>query len=166
MLRRTHRDGTRWTLLDVFYEVGVILKGIDGLIELLAGILLIVAPSAPHHALTAVASELSETPTSLRMLLAGYLESLDDKLIQSGLTFLVVFLILHGAVKLALVYFLLRRVHRAYPYALAVLIAFLGYQLYTLIVAPTIGMGVLTALDVVIIVLVYKEYREIRPATS
>lgn len=164
LLRRTRDDGSRWTLLDVFYEIGVILKGVDGLVELVVGILLIVAPSAPHRALSSMVFELGEHPTPLRMLLAGYVEGLDDKLAQSGLVFLVVFLILHGAVKLALVYFLLRRIHRAYPWVLAVLGAFLAYQLYTLIVAPTVGMALLTALDAVIIVLVYREYRELRPA--
>lgn len=166
LLRRTHRDGTRWTVLDVFYEIGVILKGVDGLVELLVGILLLIAPRMPHDALHAVKSELVEHSTPLRAFVAGYVQNLDNRLVQSGVTFLVLFLILHGVVKLVLVYCLLRRIHRAYPYALAVLIAFLGYQVYTLIVAPTIGMAVLTVIDAVIIVLVYKEYREIRPSAG
>lgn len=160
------RSKRRWTLLDKFYEVGVIVKGIDGAIELAVGIVLLVAPSMPHHALVAVAAEAGEGMDPFRQFIANYLENLDDQLAHTGLGFLIAFLLVHGLVKLALVYFLLRRIHRAYPYALAVLTAFLLYQLYTLATAPTVGMAVLTVIDLAIIVLVYKEYREIKPPGS
>lgn len=158
----TRRVRTRWTLLDKFYEVGVILKGLDGLVEFLVGVLLLVAPGAPHRALSAVAAEAAESSAPIRQFIAAYVENLDHQLARAGLTFLVVFLIVHGLIKLALVYFLLRKIHRAYPYAIVALVALLGYQLYTLLTSPTIGMLALSLLDAVIIVLVYREYREIK----
>ncbi len=36
---------------------------------------------------------------------------------------------------------------------------FLGYQVYTLVPNPTIGMALLSVLDAIIIVLIYREYR-------
>lgn len=156
----------RWTPLDVFYFIGVILKGIDGAIELLVGLVLLLAPSIPHLALSAIAAEAGEGSGPIRVFIAGYVENLDDRLAQSGLGFLMAFLIVHGVVKLVLVYCLLRRLHRAYPYALAVLILFLAYQVYTALVSPTIGLILLTVLDAVIIVLVYREYREIKPKVA
>lgn len=157
------RPPRRWTLLDIFYFIGVILKGIDGAIELLVGLVLLIAPSIPHLALSAIATEAGEGSGPIRVFIAGYVENLDDRLAQGGLGFLIAFLIVHGVVKLVLVYCLLRRLHRAYPYALAVLILFLAYQVYTVVVSPTIGLILLTVLDAVIIVLVYREYREIKP---
>lgn len=60
------------------------------------------------------------------------------------------------------VYFLLRRIYRAYPWAIGILLALLAYQVYTLVVAPTVSMTMLSLLDAVIIVLVVREYRRLR----
>lgn len=153
----------RRTPLDWFYDIGVIIKGIDGAIEFLAGLLLWISPRVVHLVLTAIAGEAREGKTATRHFIAGYVARLDSQLARSGLVFLIVFLVIHGAVKLALVYCLLRKIHRAYPIALAVLTAFLGYQIYALVTAPSIGFVIFTVLDAIIIYLVYREYRVIKP---
>lgn len=56
----------------------------------------------------------------------------------------------------------MRKNHRVYPYALAVLTLFLGYQIYTLVTKPTIGLALLSMLYAIIIVLIYREYRTLR----
>lgn len=151
------------TTLDRIYFLGVIIKGIDGAIELIVGLLLWITPGIVHAVLAAALNEAKEGSTAIERFIADYVARLDTDLARSGLVFLIIFLIVHGAVKLVLVYCLLRRIHRAYPIALAVLTAFLLYQAYAFITAPSIGLAIFTVLDAAIIYLVYREYREIRP---
>ena len=150
------------TVVDRLYAVGVSIKGVDGVIELIAGLLLWISPTLVHTVLTGVAGEAGEGNSAVFRWVAQYVARMDTDLAQSGLAFLTVFLITHGAVKVALVYCLLRKWHRAYPSALVILTAFLVYQLYAFVRTPTLGMGLFTVLDCVIIVLVYKEYRELK----
>ncbi|MCU1478594.1 MAG: hypothetical protein JWQ64_3287 [Subtercola sp.] len=149
------------SLLDRFYFVAVIIKGIDGVGELVAGVLLWLAPQLVHFALAGVVNEAQEGHTAVRAFVADNVARLDAQLAQGGTVFLIVFLIVHGVVKIALVYCLIKRFHRAYPWALGVLIAFLGYQIYAFITTPTVSMALFTVLDAVIIYLVWREYREL-----
>ena len=149
-------------MLDRLYDVGVILKGIDGSVEVVVGLLLWLAPGALAALADRAADELASGTSTLRQDLATAAGRLDHALSHGSLTVVVVFLILHGGVKLALVYCLLKKLHWAYPYALAVLGLFLAYQLYALVTRPTVWMLVFTLLDAAIIYLVYREYREIR----
>ena len=149
------------SLLDRFYFLAVIIKGIDGAAELVAGLFLWFAPQLVHLALAGVVNEAHEGHTAVHSFVADNVARLDAQLAQGGTTFLIAFLIVHGVVKIVLVYCLLRRFHRAYPWALGVLVVFLGYQVYALITTPTLSMALFTVLDAVIIYLVWREYREL-----
>lgn len=151
------------TVIDRLYAVGVSIKGIDGVIELVAGVVLWISPALAHALLADLAGEAREGDTAVLHFVGQYVARLDNELAQSGMAFLIAFLITHGAVKVVLVYCLFRKWHRVYPYALAILIAFLCYQFYAFVLTPTIGLAGFTALDAAIIILVYKEYRELNP---
>lgn len=144
------------------YKVGVAIKGLDGLVELVVGLALLIAPHLVHVALSSLAVEVGEHHAHTFQFIAEYIGRLDENLARSGLAFLIVFLISHGVLKLVLVYCLLREYVRVYPYALVILIGFLVYQLYVLIATPTIGMAIFTLLDIIIIYLVWGEWRELR----
>jgi uncharacterized membrane protein len=150
-------------LIDRVYYLGVIVKGLDGAVEFLAGLVLLFAPQLPHLLLGSLSAEAAEHQTPLRIFLANYIESLDDKLAAAGSFILIFYLLLHGAIKLVLVYCLLRRFHAAYPWAIGVLLAFLAYQVYSTAVSPSLALVLLDLLDAVIIVLVYLEYRRVVP---
>jgi uncharacterized membrane protein len=160
--QNSERRSSRVTLLDRFYFVGVTIKGIDGAIELVVGLTLLFAPTLLHTALKATADRASAGNSGLSQFVGSYLENLDDSLARSGLVLVIVFLTLHGAIKLALVYCLIRKLHRAYPIALVVLGLFLVYQVYLLVEKPTVTLGVFALLDAVIIFLVYQEYGELK----
>jgi uncharacterized membrane protein len=155
-------DKTKPTALDRFFLGAVIVKGIDGAVELIVGLLLLVVPGLPHSTLESISRHALSLNTSLGNFVASYTENLDDQLAAGGNAFLVAFLIAHGLIKLVLVYCLLRRWYRAYPAAIAVLVAFLIYQLYLSITAPTFTIIAFAVLDAAIIFLVYREYRELR----
>jgi uncharacterized membrane protein len=148
---------------DLIYRIGVIIKGIDGLVELVAGIALIISPTIVHTVLTSIIGEAHEHHGRTFHFIAEYVARLDNDLARSGLLFLTIFLIGHGVVKLVLVYCLLRRYVHAYPYAIAVLVLFLVYQIYVLVQDPlSIGMWLFTILDIAIIWLVWGEYKDLQ----
>lgn len=160
---RARVSGARYRrLLDLFYRIGVLMKGVDGLIELVAGTVLLFAPGLLHTLLHSLATRAAQDPTPVRLALAHVTTGIDHDLVRLGAAMLILFLLSHGVVKVVLVYCLLRRFHRAYPWAIAILSAFLAYQLYTVVVSPSVGLILLAVLDAVIIVLVAKEYRELR----
>ena len=147
---------------ETVYKIGVGIKGFDGLVEFITGIALLISPSLVHTVLSAVAVEVGERHGSVSHFIVDYIARVDNDLSKSGLSFLILFLITHGLVKLALVYCLLKEIVKAYPIALAILVLFLVYQAYVFIVQPSIGMGLFTFLDIVIIWLVWGEYQDLR----
>jgi uncharacterized membrane protein len=150
-----HSAFERW------YSVVVAVKGLDGLVELLSGLVLLVAPRLTGGALEALAAELAEGTSPLRDAAARSIAAAGGGLV-TGAAPLAVFLLVHGLVKLLTVYALLRRAIRWYPWALAALGVLLVVQLADLITAPAIGGGVLAVLDVLVLVLVSWEYRRLR----
>ncbi|MGH3786695.1 MAG: DUF2127 domain-containing protein [Pseudonocardiaceae bacterium] len=74
----------------------------------------------------------------------------------------MVYLGLHGVVKLALVAVLLRRWLPAYPIAVVVLGAFVVYELYRATRTGSMLLPLLAALDIAIIVVIVREYRLLR----
>ncbi|MFS8136815.1 MAG: DUF2127 domain-containing protein [Thermomonas sp.] len=73
--------------------------------------------------------------------------------------FASLYLIVHGLIKVLLVAGLLRRKMWSYPLSMWVLGAFIVYQLYRYSSTHSIWLILLTALDVVVIVLIHHEYR-------
>lgn len=147
---------------EAVYKVGVAIKGFDGLVELIVGVSLLISPSLVHTILSAIAGEASQHNARVFHFIAQNVARIDTDLGRSGLTFLIIFLIGHGVVKLALVYCLLKEIVRAYPVALAILVVFLIYQAGVLILQPSIGVALFTLLDIIIIWLVWGEYQELR----
>ncbi|HSX07615.1 MAG TPA: DUF2127 domain-containing protein [Candidatus Saccharimonadales bacterium] len=147
------------TLLDKTYEIGIIIKGIDGVAELIGGILLLaVPPSAINDLIEWLAqSEFGHEPHSF---VTTHILQYGHHLAEGHNAFAVAFLLTHGLVKVVLVACLLRNKLWAYPFGLVTLGLFIAYQLYEMIVHPTFGMGFLTVLDAIIIWLVWREWQQ------
>jgi uncharacterized membrane protein len=147
--------------LDRAFQVGIIAKGINGLAELVGGLLLLFATPGSIHHLVAVLTqgELSEDPNDV---IARYLLHTADGLTGSAVLFGAVYLLLHGAVKVGLVIALLLNKLWAYPCMIIVLLIFIGYQLYRIVLQPSLGLVALTVFDAVIVVLTWREYRRQR----
>lgn len=151
------------TALDWFYDIGIAIKGFDGTVELIAGILLWVAPGLLHGTLQTLLGEARESNSRMMQFVADNIGRIDADLAKSGLVIVIFFLIMHGVVKVGLVICLFKKWHWAYPWAIAVLSAFLVYQVYVFVKHPTFPMALFSVLDAVIVWLVYKEYREVAP---
>jgi len=151
-------------LLDRTFEIGIILKGLDGILELLGGALLLaVSPATINRIVGGLTQhELSEDPGDL---IATHLLRRSHGLTGSAVVFAAAYLLLHGIVKVVLVAAVLRDKLWAYPWLIAFLIVFIGYQLYCIGLHPTLGTA-LTIFDAFIAWLTWREYRKHRTPTS
>lgn len=109
------------------FEAGVGLKGLDGALEIIGGLLLLTI--SPRHVSTLVLHlpqhELSEDPHDL---VARYLVTLTKGLTAGGQPFGAMYLLTHGIIKLALMAALLKRRLWAYPAAIGIFALFGAYQ--------------------------------------
>lgn len=143
------------------FEVGVGLKGLDGALEIIGGLLLLTI--SPRHVSTLVLQltqhELSEDPHDL---VASYLVRLSKGLTVEGQLFGAAYLLTHGVVKLALVAALLKRRLWAYPAAIGLFALFGAYQVYRYTFTHSLYLILLTILDVVVICLTWLEYTKVK----
>jgi uncharacterized membrane protein len=148
-------------LLDRAFAVGIILKGLDGVLEVLGGVLLlVVSPTTIDQLSRALTQhELSEDPHDF---FATHLLHAAGSLTGSSLHFGAAYLLLHGAVKIVLVTALLRDKIWAYPWMIAFLIAFIVYQIYRMTFAFGVGLLGLTVFDLVVVWLTFREYAKQR----
>lgn len=144
------------------YVVTIIVKGFDGLVELVAGLTLLIAPGLLHHILSYLFGRANVSHGHFMHFVAENIARIDGDLAKGGLAVVILFLITHGVVKLALVYALFRKLLWAYPYALAILGLFFLYQLYLCIIQPTVGMILFTLLDALIISVVWGEWQKLK----
>lgn len=105
-------------VLDLVLLIGVLFKGIDGLVELVSGaLLLIITPAQLQGAAKAVTGEeLSADPHDL---IANLIVHGTSHLHAGAVWFIAAHLLLHGVVKLAIVIALLIGSRRVYPWAMA-----------------------------------------------
>lgn len=148
----------RERLLDLVFLLGVLGKGLDGLAELVGGLVLLVLTREQlmAAAVTLTAEELAEDPHDVIAHLVLHGVSLLD---GRTTTFIALYLLLHGVVKLAIVVGLVRGSLRIYPWAILGLGLFLVVQLYELAVQPSAGVVVLSVIDALLIALTWREWR-------
>jgi uncharacterized membrane protein len=146
-------------LLDQTFEVGIILKGLDGVLEVIGGLLLlVVSPATIDRVVTSLTQhELSEDPHDF---VATHLLKTAHGLTGSAVLFGAIYLLAHGLVKVVLVAALLKNQLWAYPWTIVFLAIFIGYQVYRLSLKASVGLTALTIFDVVIAWLTYREYRK------
>jgi len=150
-------------LLDRAFAAGIIPKGLDGVLEVVGGVLLlVVSPTTIDQVSRALTQhELSEDPHDF---LATHLLHAAGSLTGSSLKFGAAYLLLHGVVKVVLVAALLKDEIWAYPWMIAFLVVFIVYQIYRMTFAFSIGLLGLTAFDIVVAWLTYREYGKQRTA--
>ncbi len=145
--------------LDKTFKIGLVLKGLDGILEIIGGILLLfLSPHAIEHiARTLTAHELSQDPHDL---IARYILHTSSHLTTSTTLFGAVYLLSHGIAKIVLVALVLRDKLWAYPWLIALLLAFIGYQVYRITAVHfSAGLTALTIFDAVLVWLTWREYQ-------
>jgi uncharacterized membrane protein len=148
-------------LREVLFLVSVWFKGFDGLLELVGGtVLFAVTPGLILHLVRVLTQdEIAEDP---RDLIANALRHSARHLTFATEHFMAVYLLVHGVVKVVLVWALLARVPIAYPISMVIFAGFIGYQLYRYTFTHGAGLLFLSGLDFVVIALIFLEYRALR----
>jgi uncharacterized membrane protein len=143
------------------FRIALLIKGLDGAAELVAAIVLLFVSGTAVHGLVAeiISRDLLGRPDGF---LARHLVAGTAEFATGNRTFVVLYLGLHGVVKLALVAALLRRWLPAYPVAAVVLGVFVVYELYRAVHTGSVVLPLLAVLDILIIIMVVREYRMLR----
>lgn len=151
----------RELVLDWVFLVGVLLKALDGLVELVVGIPALfitkVQLIALAHALTS--GELAEDPHDL---IANLILHEAGKLGAAALVIGGIYLVVHGVVKVAIVAALFVGSTRIYPWAVGALTVLLIVQIVDLTVRFSVGVLLLSVLDAIIIALTLREWHHRR----
>jgi uncharacterized membrane protein len=148
--------------LDVVFVISLIFKGLDGLIELLGGLALLVfsQPHIRHFVTAATHQELIEDPHDF---IANLLIKSTANFTDGLRYFLAVYLLIHAAVKLISVIGIITNRLWAYPFALITLGLLALYQIYEVIfVKATVVMIALTIFDIFILWMIAYEYQHRR----
>ncbi len=147
--------------IHLFFRISLFLKGAFAFLEILGGVLAFLVPRQFVLGLVAVLTqrELAEDP---RDLVANYLLHAAQHLSVGTQTFAALYLLSHGAIKLWLILGLLRERLWYYPTALVVFALFIAYQLYRFSFTHSAFLLFITAVDAVVIVLTWHEYRYLK----
>ena len=156
-MRKRHR---RQRVLHYLFELGVSLKFLNGMLEVIGGIFLFFSTprSLSKLAATLLTNELLEDPKDL---VANTLLHAVQGLSANAQIFARAYLLVHGIVKVGLVIALWNKKLWAYPLAGVVLVLFTIYQVYLFSHSRSLFQLVLTVVDVVILLLLWSEYRRV-----
>ena len=156
---RTTEKLTRPSLLDRIFDISIILKGLDGLLELVGGVLLLLVSPAQLTGIVIqfTQHELSQDPKDF---IATHLLAYAHTLSASLTLFAAAYLLVHGIVKIVLVVALLKEKLWAYPWMIGFLGIFILYQMYRIILHVSVGLIALTLFDCFIVLLTVLEYRK------
>ena len=146
------------SLLHGTFRTGIAMKGFDGVLEMIGGVLLwFISPSTMSATLRMLCQhELSRDPHDF---VAVHLLHTSEKLAHSDPLFASIFLLSHGGVKAVLSVFLWFGELWTYPLAIFVFGAFSVYQAYRFTHTHAISLLVITVFDLAIVWLTWGEYR-------
>jgi uncharacterized membrane protein len=144
--------------LDDTFKITVTIKGIDGALEVIGGVLLLfIRPTTIDHiARSLTQHELSQDPHDF---IARHVLHSAGQLTHGSTVFAALYLLSHGMAKVVLVIAVLRNQLWAYPAMIVLLAAFIAYQLYRLAYRVTIGLTLLTIFDAFVVYLTWREYQ-------
>lgn len=149
------------TFLDRSFQASITLKGLDGLLEIIGGILVLVANQARVNSFVDVITRhsLARNPNAF---IATHLLNGSRGIVGHAHYFIFFYLVSHGLAKVILVIALWLNRMWAYPGMILLLVAFILYQLYRMTFAPSWFLVLLTLFDAVVIWLTWAEFKKQR----
>jgi uncharacterized membrane protein len=143
------------------FRIGIILKGIDGVLEIIgAFLILVISPQTLDKIVYFLTQhELSEDAKDI---IANYLIHAAKNFSVSSQLFGFIYLLSHGIIKLILIVSLWKQRLWSYPVAMIFFALFGMYQMYKYYLEHSFGWVALTVLDIFVIVLTWIEYRQLK----
>lgn len=147
--------------IHVSFQIGLIIKGLYDIGEVLCGIILIfLTPERMSKLITLISkNELYEDPNDFIM---NYLVSFSHVFSINMQQFTSFYLLSHGIVKILILILLWRKKMWAYPLSCVIFAFFIVIQMQRFIHTHSIMLLVLTLIDVAMIALTILEYRNIK----
>jgi uncharacterized membrane protein len=139
------------------FEVGLVLKGIFAVLEIIGGVLVyfVTQQFLLNLILAVTKHELIEDPGDV---VTRYLIQFAQEFSVSSRLFTSFYLLSHGILKLFLIVGLMQRKLSYYPAAIFIFTLFIVYQLYRFSFTHSIWLLLLTLLDLIVIWLTWHEY--------
>lgn len=143
------------------YQAGIILKGLDGVLEVAGGITLFMTtqPAIQRAIAFLTRKELIEDPSDF---IASHVVRMAQQMSLGSRHFAGIYLLVHGLIKIGLVAGLWRGLRWSYPVALLLLTALIFYQLYRLSHTLSLPLCFLTVVDCAIVILIWREWRGVK----
>jgi uncharacterized membrane protein len=155
-------QGRRTDPTDRMFKVAITIKGIDGGLQFVAALLLLVIPPTliTGVANTIITRDLLGDPNGT---LSTHLATAADHFANGSTRWFAIFYLLaHGVVKLGLVWALVKKIMPAFPIAVVVLTGFVVYEVWRAVLTHSITLPIFAAIDLIIIGMVIREYRKLR----
>lgn len=147
--------------LRLYFDISIIGKGIVSAAEIVAGVVAFFIPVSTIADLVGgwARGELGEDPGDF---IATQLDHLAHQLAFTSSTFIALYLLSRGLVKFVLIIAMLRNQLWAYPWSLAVIGAFVLYQIYQIVTAYSVAIVLLTLFDFVVMYFIWREYQVLK----
>ena len=147
-------------LWHILFLIGVFFKGLDGVLEFLGGLILLLLKhgAIAKYVVILLHPELTEDPHDV---IASYLLNLVSQISQNTEFFAAIFLLAHGAIKISIVTGLYLQKLWIYPLAQYILSLFVIYQLYRFSHTFSVLLIFLTVIDIFIIFLIHTERKRL-----
>ncbi len=141
-----------------YFLVSIFLKGAISFAECVAGVLAFFVPLPEFFqaVLRIIAAMLGP---ALGGLIVPHLAKAVEEITTMSVTFIGIYLLSRGLIKLVLIIAMLKNELRAYPASLVVLGGFVSYQCYQIATHGSVGIVVLTLFDLVVMYFIWREYK-------
>ncbi|HXF10386.1 MAG TPA: DUF2127 domain-containing protein [Desulfuromonadaceae bacterium] len=151
----------REKLLHWGFEIGIWFKGLDGILELIGGVLLLAFnPDTLNHIIVNLTEhELQQDPGDW---ICNTLRHAGDHLYSNTRIWGSVYLLSHGAIKVFLAGGIIFGKLWAYPTAMIVIGGFILFQSGRLMVHFSYPLLAATVIDIIIVLLVWREYHQVK----
>jgi uncharacterized membrane protein len=145
--------------VDFAFDIAAFIKGFDGIVELVGGIMLIIIPYTTVKGFIDFLTLFELQSDDKNAFIAAGLTYLDKSINGNTQILVAIYLIGHGLLKVILSYALLKRYYHLYPLVIAALLVFIAYQSYLVGRERSLIIAGVTLFDCVIAGLTYIEYR-------
>ena len=143
------------------FEIGILVKGIDAILEIIGGILLVFLNRNRLNKIIILLTqhELSEDPKDV---VANFMIKISSGFSISSQHFGVFYLMSHGLIKLILVVLLWQKKIWSYLLTIVSLTLFIFYQAYRYTITHSAWLLALTIFDIIMIILTWIEYKRVK----
>lgn len=154
-------DTTKERRIRLYFDISIIGKGIISAAEIVAGLFAFVIPVSVVTGFVGAwaQQELGEEPGDY---IATQLDHIAHQLSFASSTFIALYLLSRGLVKLLLIIAMLKNRLWAYPASLALIGAFMAYQCYQIVITHSVLIVLLTLFDFVVVYFIWREYQVLR----